>query len=180
MRKKEAIQNYYALRDSIDQAAANTEKQHKANMQCRKGCDLCCMAIKIFPVEFYAILEEQNEFLNEVELPEPEDEMTCRFLVNHECAIYQSRPIICRTHGLPLLYMNSEGTAWELSHCELNFTEKPVEDFHTENTLVMDAFNSQLYQINQAFVRENEKLGFSETDRIPMAELLEQNLNQPS
>ena len=175
MKEKAPIQNYYALRNTIDNAAATVAKEHQPHMQCRKGCDLCCMAIRVFPVEFYAIMSEQEEFMGKVELPKSENEFTCQFLVNHECSIYRSRPIICRTHGLPLLYMNSEGTAWELSHCELNFNEKPVEDFHTENTLVMDTFNSRLFQINQTFVSENEHLGYSKTDRIPLAELLNQH-----
>lgn len=175
MKEQESIRDYYTLRESIEEASSAIAQQHPSHMKCQKGCDSCCMAISVFPVEFYAIQEEQREFLEQADRPEPGDETACRFLVDHACTIYTSRPVICQTHGLPLLYMNSEGTAWELSHCEQNFREVPVEAFHSENTLVMDTFNSRLFQINQAFVSENASLGYHETDRIPLAELFQEH-----
>ena len=70
--------------------------------------------------------------------------------------MYESRPIICRTHGLPLLFMNDE--QWELSACELNFTEFDDEEFKEENTFPQDTFNSKLFMINKRFV-ESSGLG---------------------
>ena len=33
----------------------------------------------------------------------------CGLLDNHQCSIYNSRPIICRTHGMPLLNTDENG-----------------------------------------------------------------------
>lgn len=138
-------------------------------MQCKKGCDLCCMNYSLLPVEYFAIKEQlKNNPFKSRNCEEDE----CVFLSNHECQIYENRPIICRTHGLPLLFMNDE--QWELSACELNFTKFDDEDFNTENTFLQDKFNSKLFVLNQAFIKEN-KLPYSDFDLIPLRKLAQES-----
>jgi len=162
---------YYKLRKEIDSLCEKLERVHDKNINCKKGCDLCCMAISVFPVEFYAIRSEMD--LESVSgLAVPKDEAQCRFLVDHSCTIYKSRPVICRTHGLPLVYMSMESDEYELSLCELNFTEYDFLDFDEENTYPMDRINSQLYQINKNFVATFEDGKYTEQDRIPLKELI--------
>lgn len=162
---------YYQLRKEIDVLCESLEKVHHQHLNCKKGCDLCCMAISVFPVEFYAIKAELD--LKSISgLPVPQNDVDCRYLVDHSCAIYPSRPVICRTHGLPLLYMSLDGDEYELSCCELNFTDFDMDDFDEDNTYPMDRINSQLYLINKNFVAGFEGGKYSETDRIPLAELL--------
>jgi uncharacterized protein len=170
--EKPGLVPYYKLRKEIDSLCESLEKVHTKHLNCKKGCDLCCMAISVFPVEFYAIQAELDiESLSG--LPVPKDEVQCRFLVDHSCTIYDSRPVICRTHGLPLLYMGMESDEYELSLCELNFTEYDFEDFDEENTYPMDRINSQLYQINKNFVAGFEGGKYHEQERIPLAKLIE-------
>ena len=161
---------YYQLRTEIDALSETLEKQHKKHLNCKKGCDLCCMAISVFPVEFYAIKAEiDKQSISELAVPQNDED--CRYLVDHRCAIYPSRPVICRTHGLPLLYVSLDGDDYELSCCELNFTDFDLADFDEDNTYPMDRINSKLFQINKNFVAGFENGKYSETDRIPMAEL---------
>ena len=162
---------YYQLRTEIDKLSESLEKQHQKHLNCKKGCDLCCMAISVFPVEFYAIKAEIDE-KSIIELAVPRNDEDCRYLVDHSCAIYNSRPVICRTHGLPLLYMSLEGDEYELSCCELNFTNFDMADFDEENTYPMDRINSQLYLINKNFVAGFENGKYSETHRIPLVNLI--------
>ena len=171
---KSTFAPYYQLRTEIDALSESLEKQHQKHLNCKKGCDLCCMAISVFPVEFYAIKAEMDE-KSIAELASPQNDVDCRYLVDHNCAIYSSRPVICRTHGLPLLYMSQDGDDYELSYCELNFIDFDLADFDEENTYPMDRINSQLFQINKNFVAVFENGKFSETDRIPMAELIGTN-----
>lgn len=168
---KASFAPYYQLRMEIDALSELLEKEHYQHLNCKKGCDLCCMAISVFPVEFYAIKAELD-LKSMLELPVPQNDEDCRFLVDHSCAIYPSRPVICRTHGLPLLYMSLDSDKYELSCCELNFTDYDLDDFTPENTYPMDRINSQLYQINKNFVAAFEDGKYFETDRIPMAELI--------
>jgi Fe-S-cluster containining protein len=161
---------YNLLRNEIDLLCESLEKQHSQHLSCKKGCDLCCMAISVFPVEFFAIKAELDK-KDFPELPISQNDEDCRFLLDHNCTIYPSRPVICRTHGLPLLYMSLESDEYELSLCELNFTDYDLEEFTEENTYPMDRINSQLYQINKKFVADYEGGRFSEQDRIPLSDL---------
>ncbi|MBN1819393.1 MAG: YkgJ family cysteine cluster protein [Prolixibacteraceae bacterium] len=129
------------------------------------------MDYKIFPVEFYSIVEElKNNSFNVSDIEKKEAENNCIYLKNHECLIYNSRPIICRSHGLPLLYTNDEGE-WELSACELNFTEFE-NGFTEENTFPQDKFNSKLFMINKKFIQESKEKKFAEFELISIKEII--------
>ena len=162
---------YRKLRDKIDSLTAKLEKQHKKHMACKIGCDLCCMNYSIFPIEFYSIQKELQQYKQSAELPTATDNTSCVFLKDHKCTIYNERPIICRTHGLPLLYMN-DNNEWELSACELNFTQFDLNDFSSENTFPQDKFNSELFLINREFIKKLKENSYSEFDLIPVKELL--------
>ncbi|WP_299580588.1 YkgJ family cysteine cluster protein [uncultured Sunxiuqinia sp.] len=159
------FEKYHQLRNQVDQLSEQLSSLHKSHMACKKGCDLCCMDYDVFPIEFEAMKEAlQNK---QVDVQKSVDG-SCIFLKDHTCQIYEHRPIICRTHGLPLLFMNDD--QWELSACELNFTEFDDEEFNTENTFPQDKFNSKLFLLNQAFLKEND-LPYSDFDLIPIQKL---------
>ena len=163
---------YYNLISQVDSICESLEKVHNQHLNCKKGCDLCCMAISVFPVEFYAIKAELDLKLI-AELPVQKSKEQCRFLVDHNCSIYAFRPLICRTHGLPLVYMNLEETEYEMALCELNFIDYDMADFNEENTYPMDRINSQLYMINKEFVSGFKGGRYSDQDRIQLAELID-------
>jgi Fe-S-cluster containining protein len=128
----------------------------------------------ILPVEFFSILDElkTGEFQKESLKETPDDKNSCIFLQNHVCTIYKSRPIICRTHGLPLLFTTEDGE-WQLSACELNFTQFNFEKFTTENTYPQDKYNSKLFLLNRNFIKEYEAKSFKEFDLIPLKKLVD-------
>lgn len=165
--------SYKSLRNNIDKLSETLYSQHKPHMQCRKGCDLCCMDYSILPVEFHFIKEElKKEGFKPDKTPSEIADKSCIFLKNHECTIYKHRPVICRTHGLPLLFTN-EDYEWELSTCELNFRQFDYEKFNPDNTYPQDTYNSKLFMLNKSFISEpgNEKYG--EFDLIPLKKLAE-------
>ncbi|RKD88226.1 YkgJ family cysteine cluster protein [Mangrovibacterium diazotrophicum] len=159
------FEKYQRFIANVDKLTESLSSLHSKHMQCRKGCDLCCMNYRIFPVEYFAVQQALSE--KPVKTMESKDG-SCVFLKDHACQIYEHRPFICRTHGLPLLYMNED--QWELSACELNFTEFDDEDFSAENTFPQDRFNSELFQLNKQFIADN-KLNFSEFDLLEMKDL---------
>ncbi len=162
---------YKILRNEIDSLSVQLEREHVGQMVCKKGCDMCCMDYSIFPVEFYSIINDlKREGLNP-EISETQNKNECIFLKNHVCSIYEQRPVICRTHGLPLLFMN-ENSEWELSACELNFTDFDFGNFTIENTYPQDKFNSKLFLLNKEFVSEFKIKKFSEFDLIPIKDLI--------
>ncbi len=167
-----STKQYLALRQAIDSLSESLEGQHKNHMKCKTGCDLCCMDYSVFPIEFHSILnalkvDKTVPAINKDTLKED-----CIFLNNHQCSIYEERPIICRTHGLPLLFMGEDGN-WELSACELNFTEFDMEEFAEENTFPQDKFNSKLFMLNKEFIKEFKEVEYGEFDLIPLKKLKE-------
>jgi uncharacterized protein len=169
------ISAYRKLRQKVDAISMELSEKHARHLQCKKGCDLCCMDYSILPVEFYSILEELKSrgFKTEnLQLNKKKDE-DCIFLKNHVCTIYESRPLICRTHGLPLLYTNNNGD-WELSTCELNFNDFNFDHFSEENTFPQDKFNSKLFLINREFIAESKDgKPIGEFELLPLKKLAE-------
>lgn len=160
---------YDNLVNKIDQKALELSRKHQYHLQCKKGCDLCCMDYSIFPVEFYSILKKLKSAGISLK-PAKENGNSCAFLKDHTCSIYENRPIICRTHGLPLLYMNDDNE-WELSNCELNFKDFDFEQFTFDNTFPQDKFNSELFILNKEFVSDFKEKKFIETDLISLKNL---------
>ena len=162
----ESEAKYLKLRKTIDNLCDQLHSFHKNHMKCQKGCDFCCMAYEVFPIELDYI---QKSIKNEQIETGTSENASCIFLKDHVCQIYEHRPIICRTHGLPLLFMNDEH--WELSACELNFTEFSNENFTAENTFPQDKFNSQLFMLNKAYLKEIQS-DKGEFDLIPLNRIL--------
>lgn len=166
------FEQYLSLRNEIDTLSENLEKKHTKHMKCKTGCDMCCMDYSVFPLEFHFIL---NQLKNEKAKPLINKDAginDCIFLNNHKCTIYNVRPVICRTHGLPLIYMNESGD-WELSACELNFTEFDMGEFTEKNTFPQDTFNSKLFVLNRKFITEFAEEKYEEMDLIPIKKLKE-------
>ena len=159
--------DYLKLRNETDLLCERLGKTHKQHLKCTPGCHKCCMDFSIFPVEFFSILKETGN--KKIKFRNIADEGECSFLTDGLCSIYESRPIICRTHGLPMLSMGEDD--WELSYCELNFTFGDLPEFGESNTFPQDLYNSKLFLINRRFVGLIEDKRYSETDLLSLREL---------
>ena len=172
LKEQTFLNGYKKLRDEVDQQCTKLEQEHANHIKCKSGCDFCCMNYNIFPIEFYSILTDlKHKQFNPAKISDSKyNEQDCIFLFNHRCTIYDVRPIICRTHGLPLLYLNDDDE-WELSTCELNFQNYNFELFTNKNTFAQDTFNSKLFQLNRDYIKTIPEQGFTETDLISLKEL---------
>lgn len=104
-----ALKNYRKLLERVDVLCSDIEKNLCEHITCHAGCSGCCQAISLFPVEAYALqigLENisQTEKLLLEQLPLDKTSESCPLIHNNRCLIYNHRPIICRTHGFPILY----------------------------------------------------------------------------
>jgi Fe-S-cluster containining protein len=168
--KNKSFTKYRNLVEEIEQHTDILETMHSKFMKCKNGCDLCCIDFSIFPIEYHFILNEIEKTDTKLESEGKSKGNVCSFLKNHSCTIYKHRPIMCRTHGLPLIYANDEGE-FELSACELNFTKFDFNDFTMENTLPQDKYNSKLFLLNREFIATFKEKNYNETDLIPLKEL---------
>jgi Fe-S-cluster containining protein len=171
---KDLIEEYRKFRSQIDEKVKRLEQLHGSDITCRPGCAVCCINLTVFPVEFFAILEDirktdppRDEFLFDESAP-------CGFLNEKGlCRIYPFRPIICRTHGLPILFLNdSQGEpAWEVSFCEFNFRNKTNIEFANEALLDIETINADLNNINNQYIASLPNNKYSPLERIPLREL---------
>lgn len=121
--------------------------------QCGPGCETCChVRIGVFTVEAVPIrdalahLEQINPALR-ARVRSQADDTThadhCALLVDGRCTVYDVRPLICRSHGLPIAAAESGDPAAGLhvDHCPLNFRgEAPPR----ASILRLDAVNQPL------------------------------------
>lgn len=116
------------------------------NMQCGPGCDACCQQdLELLPSEALALLlalealppDERDALASRAaDGPPP-----CALLqADGRCALYGARPLICRTHGLPILYREEESGDQTLSLCHLNFVgQDPPAEAVLDGTLLTAA-----------------------------------------
>jgi len=95
---------YAALLEKIDQRIGRMPP-----CPCPPGCDRCCrVSFTLFPVEAFHLREAflrlrpavaQRVARQALAAPSP----VCPFLLDGGCAVYASRPVLCRLHGYPFL-----------------------------------------------------------------------------
>ena len=139
---------FQTFRNRVDERSGELSHLHARHLACKPGCHDCCTDFGVFPVEYDAILSALRAA--NVTLPPPDPNAACAFLQNGLCVIYEHRPIICRTHGLPVAFADDEEKTMNVDFCPKNFVEGSSDDlqFDGTNTLNLDELNSELYEIN--------------------------------
>ena len=92
--------------------------------------------------------------------------MPCVFLCKDVCTIYPARPIICRTHGLPLIYPEQEA----MEVCQLNFAEIDITTFDPQYLLDAESITENLMRLNLAFCMLTESPDRA-GERIPLDQI---------
>lgn len=75
----------------------------------------------------------------------------CPLLLHHRCLLYEARPIICRTHGLPIIY-TSEGQR-NSDCCPHNLTES--ESLPGTSVVDLDKLNTLLVAVNSIYLSQS-------------------------
>lgn len=122
----EALAPYRTLLAQIDQLCAKIAAAFLDQLACRAGCAACCTLQSVLPVEAAALAlaieqlpPEAAEALRR-RLESAAGTEGCPLLTDDRCPLYAARPVICRTHGLPLLVEDAHGR--RVDRCPLNFT----------------------------------------------------------
>ena len=178
-REKEAALNafrkYRTLVADIDRLCRRIRKKFKEHITCKKGCaGNCCQShISVFPIEAISFIEGlQNLPLEMVRHIRHKARSSnsfgpCPLLEEGACLMYDSRAIICRTHGLPISTEYSGHRA--IGFCQHNFKNMPT--IPEDAVIELEPLNESLTAINHQFVREIA-LSFSADDRLTIGEAL--------
>ena len=167
------LDNYQALLAKIDELSYATTEKFAVHISCRPGCDGCCRHLSLFTVEGFALAhaltelpDEQVELIRSMARNAGAD-APCPLLSGGVCLLYNARPIICRTHGLPLL-MVVDGEH-RIDFCPLNF--KGVEALPGGSVLDLERLNIALAAVNAHFI-ETVHIDAKADDRLSVAEAL--------
>lgn len=166
------LQEYRQLRQDVDRQAERLSAMHAGQMRCQQKCTDCCINLTVWPVEFYAILEDVKAA--DIRLVF-DMQASCGFLKEGLCQLYPFRPLICRTHGLPLVYLDDvqDEPVYGVTFCEKNFSDAETMDFDSDNTLNMDNINERLARLQTEFSSAGGPEGSEPNGRMALSRLIE-------
>jgi hypothetical protein len=124
---REVIDWVERLNGVVDELVAPIVGAHGPRLTCRAGCHDCCSdALTVFEIEA-AVIERHHAELLATGIAHAVG--GCAFLDERgECRVYEHRPYVCRTQGLPLRWLERDehGEHTEVRDvCPLN-TEGPA------------------------------------------------------
>ena len=173
MPSEDLLTNYDHLVAKIDAICRRIHRTYGSHMACQKGCADCCRHISVFPVEAAALSRALNRL--------PRDEVaairdvarlaapsgTCPLLKNNVCRLYDHRPIICRTHGFPVLVVQAGRQS--VDFCPLNF--KGRASLPGDAVISLEPLNAALATISRVFTADAKTFNFPDK-RFSIAEAL--------
>ena len=146
------------LHAEVDRLAGELAAAHGARLNCRLGCSACCVdGVTVFEVEAERIRRGHAGLLAE---GSPHAPGACAFLdAEGACRVYDERPYVCRTQGLPLRWLEEVGdeddgdglAVVELRDiCPLNEEGEPVEELAAEDCWTLGPFEERLARLQAA------------------------------
>lgn len=138
------------LHEEIDRAAAEIADQHKSRLRCERGCHECCVDdLTVFEVEAERIRAEFDDLLK---TGRAHPVGACAFLDGEgACRIYEARPYVCRTQGLPLRWEEETDDGERVEYrdiCPLNEAGEPLESLPSEGLWSIGPFESRLASLD--------------------------------
>jgi Fe-S-cluster containining protein len=170
--KQDYMGHLNQLRSKVDDFFDNCFNKNQKEFSCKLGCDQCChVSLSVSAVEAQAIIDWFDRLNQDMKIilkklweseqckgKDLEENLVspCAFLYEGKCSIYESRPIICRSHGLPLLRLENGKNF--LDCCSLNFqnTTPPKEDM-----LDLERLNLILSTLNETYFKGQDRVALS-------------------
>ena len=140
------------LHAEVDIGVGRVAARHAERLQCGRGCSRCCTdGITVFEIEAERIRRNHAALLDEG-IPHPPG--ACAFLdADGACRIYDDRPYVCRSEGVPLRWLESdeERTVELRDICPLNDLEAaPVETLHPDTCWTLGPYEQRLADLQQS------------------------------
>lgn len=160
------LSSYRQLVERLDAHAERVTAARPAAFRCGRGCSDCCQRdLSVFAVEAASI----RSWLQDHGPIQPNPGEGCALLDSRgACLIYPVRPVICRTHGLPLAVQQEDGSvAGDV--CPLNFDGgRGLVDLPSQDFLAVRTVDTLLAAVDLAFTAA---AGLQSGQRTPLAHL---------
>jgi len=166
------LSGYRAFIDRVDQFCHKISSDYASEIACKAGCSRCCLHISLSPIEAAVVAEALAALPRETQTllagrSQSPDDGPCPLLVDDLCVIYQSRPLICRTHGLPLL-VESDGVK-KVDFCNDNF--QGLAALPGSAVINLETLNTALAGLNGRFAADSLQ-GADPCARVTIAEII--------
>jgi hypothetical protein len=162
------------LRRRVDDHFDAALRRSPEQMQCRLGCSLCChQRFGVFEVEAHRVraalgrLGRTQPLVRErvrQQADDPAARDRCALLVDDRCAVYDERPLICRTHGLPTRVREGADEPGSLHGCPKNFTTQAPP---AASVLELGAVNAPLSVMARMWDGEGHRVPLDALAREP-------------
>jgi hypothetical protein len=152
-----ALTKLMELHTEVDEKVAMLTERHADRLQCKRGCCDCCVdGMTVFEIEAERIRRHHADLL---ESGQPHDEGACAFLDEEgACRIYEDRPYVCRTQGLPLRWLDRDddgetvGTVEMRDICPMNDSpDAPVEQIAAGDCWTLGPYEFRLSRTQVAY-----------------------------
>jgi hypothetical protein len=168
-----SLENYQALVRKVDELCAAVNAGFADHIHCRAGCSGCCLELTLFPVEAAALLNAMSALPPEAAAVIASADVSagngsCPLLADGLCLVYSGRPIICRTHGLPLLLAIDGGK--RVDFCPENF--RGLEALPGQAIINLELLNHALVAINALFIEKTTAGFLQDGQRRSISELI--------
>jgi len=145
----EAHEELLRVHAGVDREAAGLAERHRARLQCRRGCADCCQdGLTVLEVEAERIRCAHPDLLGS---GAPHPGGRCAFLDGDgACRIYEDRPYVCRTQGLPLRWWEEGPGGGMVEHrdiCPLNEEGEPILDLVAEDCWLLGPWEARLAEV---------------------------------
>jgi len=144
--KKVVLRDLLALHEEVDREAARTVERFGQPIKCRRGCTDCCVdRLTVFEIEAERIRRHHADLLSG---GRPHPEGKCAFLDDEgACLVYDDRPYVCRTQGLPLRWLDRTpfGETVEMRDiCPLNDVGEEISAIGEDHCWTIGPFEGRL------------------------------------
>jgi len=171
----QSFKDYQQLINEVDQLCYEIRQSYGKYIACKKGCagNCCQRHINVFPIEAIsfglALRKFPQGLISHIRRKARETTSfgPCPLLEDGACLMYESRAIICRTHGYPILseYRGQRSVGF----CHKNFKNLPA--ISDDRKIELAPLNKRLAAINHRFINEFDGC-LPMVDRFTIAEAL--------
>jgi Fe-S-cluster containining protein len=166
--------NYRNLLSKVDDFSSWHIQTYQEHFACHYGCADCCKQdLHLLPVEFHFLQkaftllpENTKQIAIRSRTNSTDRHLPCPLLHKGGCLLYVHRPVICRTHGLPLYIM--ENGEEKRDCCPRNFVRLSLEHLPITDLLDLKRLNTLLVAVNTVFARQ---VGVKAGVRLPLSRL---------
>ena len=168
----EALAAYVELLRKIDAKVSEIRSRHPSAFSCARRCHGCCApGLTVSALEAESIREYlsrdgiASNAAQTLAETRPHARARCGFLTAEgDCSIYEARPIVCRSHGAPIVTPDGERDV-----CPLNFDGIRLDELPAVDLLNAETVNVLLALLNRRYdaTRALERVALDPTSFVP-------------